>query len=237
MALSGTAVRSGGGIYESTADQRHPLGARLELDDGRLFRYARASGTALTAGTILMSASVATAHENDLVGVTGIAGEKRVTVTVGAAAIAENAYAEGILFVNDATGAGESYKISGHPAIDSGANGVFTLDDPVITTWGTTQVGLLPNPFNGVSIHTGPANGVLLGVNLPPVGASEYFWMQTQGLAIAAQDTTGLTAGDHVMPSVAVLTVATAADSQARATVWRVAADDNHHGPVWLNCD
>jgi len=176
------------GIFETSTTQKHKLGEKLQLYDGRVFYYAKAS-EALSKSKLATFKS--TINAEDTVTVAHAIGVNKVKVTA-AAAISANQFAEGYLVVDEGTGAGDVYKIKGHPAISSGSVGEIELYDGLRTAWATadTDVILYQNPFS--EIQEANTDGIELpaGVPLVDVSANEYFWLQTWGWAAVLIDGT-----------------------------------------------
>lgn len=177
-------------FYEQSLAQKHELGARYVLEDGRVFRYSRAGASALVAGEVQQSAafggSVATV-QHDLTPSAAAVGARRVSFTSVTDAITINQFARGYLAVSDggaAIGQGEMYGIVGNAAGAAGAL-VFELDRGLTTVWtSSTRVSIMTNPYNLViqAPATTPT-GLVVGVAMLPVSINYYCWLQTWGMA------------------------------------------------------
>jgi hypothetical protein len=61
--FSGGVQAVGLDLYDSSTTQVHRLGERIETTDGRIFRYAKAGGSALVAGNVLQAPAQVTTHK------------------------------------------------------------------------------------------------------------------------------------------------------------------------------
>jgi hypothetical protein len=173
--------------YTESVSALYPLGTQLVYGD-RKYRYCQAGGVALTPGKLLQSAAqVGTDHQDLATTVQATAGAYTLSLETAGTDLTENQYAEGYLWINDATGEGQAMKIKSHPAHTHAVDPtcVFTLYDPVVTaTDGTpanTQVSICKCPFALVILCPHGETGDMVGVAPRAVQASYYFWAQTNG--------------------------------------------------------
>ena len=129
--IGGTAT--GQGIYEESSTPNHSIGEKLELEDGRVFRYAY-TAAAINRGLLVSQDVSATAIvESDGKLTAAAAGATEVTYTdsgtVGSATA--NQYAGGYLHTTDDAGEGFNYRIKSNTAADSNAI-TFTLYDGLV---------------------------------------------------------------------------------------------------------
>lgn len=179
-----TGVGSPQSIYESSTVQSHPIGSRAGLDDGRVFYYTRNAATEIDVGKVMSAEVPSVEFENESVAAAAAAGEKSVTVTLGATAVTLNEYAEGYLMINDAAGEGYTYKIDGHLAADGAASCVVSIYDEVqvaLTT--SSEYTLVKNPWADVVLAVAGSAHQVVGVPQTTIRASEYGWLQTWGAA------------------------------------------------------
>lgn len=171
-----------------SATKLHELGTIAETSDGRCYRYALAGATNLAAGKFNTTVATVSNHTNLAVTAAAIAA-RQVTVTVGATAVTADQYNDGYAHVNDAVGAGGSYKIAGTPAIASSGTGTITLDEGIATALTTSsKVSLVPNPWAGSIISASAVALFCNGTNNVAVTAANYYWSQTGGIASALSD-------------------------------------------------
>lgn len=206
-------------IKGNDASPSHKIGERIETADGRMFRYCYAGATALVPGKVYDAPTQVSNHTNIAVAAAAAIGATSVTVTLGATAATLNQYAGGYLVVNDVTGEGYTYAIKSNPAADASASLVLTLeaDDPIrvaLTT--SSEVSLVPNPYNGLVIHATTEVAIPVGIAVTAITANYYGWVQTHGVvsalhndntaigqSVVASDTTtagGVEVGDGILP-------------------------------------
>lgn len=200
-------------VYEISAEPRQELGARLELDDGRVFRYAKAGSTALIAGYVQQSAATigsTTEQVNMTVTVAGAVGKNSVTITAVTDAITANLFKDGYLVTYDGTatqGGGQTYKIQSNGACGAAGNFAVTTYDPFIVAISTSaKAAVCKNPYDSVVIWAyATFTGIPVGVPLVAVTASYYCWLQTWGICgVWVDSTAALTVGADVVMSNAV---------------------------------
>lgn len=205
--------------------QKRPLGTRMELPDGRVFRYAQAGAVALTPGKLMATAVVTTGHDRNLaVAANAAIGATSVTITNASTAITEDMYAEGYLFETAAAaGYGQICTIRSHPAesTTSGSCVIRLEDEDALTvafTSAASKIGLRKNIYKDVIVNPTTITGIPVGVTPIAVTEEYYFWLQTWGPAAVLTNGT-LVIGKNTQPgestdgSVDVMsTNATAAD-------------------------
>lgn len=173
------------GLFTASSTQKERLGAKMILDDGRVFRYVKADASGLAAGKLCMAPAAVANHINKAVGAAYAIGSDTITLTVGATAVTEDQYAEGFLQVNDATGEGYSYKIESNTACDASGDTVIKLKDPIAVALvsATSEVSLIPSAFKAVT-QTATEENVPVGVAVCAIAANYYGWAQSSGQGI-----------------------------------------------------
>ena len=175
------------GIYEVSSTQKEALGALRITEDGRKYRYCKASAVAIIPAVSLQPAVQTANHINRSAAAT-VVGSMQVTFTVGATAVTADQYKDGYLSVNAGTAGtiGNQYRIKSHTEV-AAAGGSITvqLADPlaVALVATTDKLSLTPNPYCGCSI--GDAAKGSCGITVVAVPASNYFWSQTGGVGCA----------------------------------------------------
>lgn len=203
-------------VYGSYGDEKKsssspigglPLGAIMELPDGRRFRHGRLAGTASVAGAVYEGTTPANANTIIAGGAIAMApsaaavGDQTLTVTpTGTATPASTCalYADGYLVVSASAGnaIGQTYKIDSVSVATAGSavNVKLKSTDTIVTALqaGTSFVQLIPNEYSAANITTGDTVGVntILGVATVIAAASSYIWFQTRGLATCLDDGT-----------------------------------------------
>jgi hypothetical protein len=185
---------TGGGItladadpYTESATQLFPLGSTLNLGD-RVFKYAQMNG-AVTAGKVLQQAANIIANHSQMTATAVVAVSTGDTVeisveTQGDTDITANQYQEGYLFVNDADGEGQSWKIKSHPAHDHSADAsiVITCYGKVSTALATaSELCLTTNPYKDVIIAPTAETGMVVGVTNIDMTDDYFGWLQVRG--------------------------------------------------------
>lgn len=171
--------------YQQSASQKEELGTLLTLNDGRVFAYAKAGGTGLAAGKLVLTAAVSSNANDEVVAATSAIGAKTVSVTFGGAQTAST-YKDGFLHVNDDTGEGHVYGIKDHAAGTTAVIVHLKCPVRVAITAGAGTVTLTKHPQDGVVVlpaTTAAAVGAPVGVPPVAVTASYYFWNQVKGPA------------------------------------------------------
>lgn len=222
-------------LFDISSTQKHRIGTIRQIDDGRLFAYAKDGGSGLSAGKVNQQYAPTANHLNCSVYAAVDIGAQSVQVTLGATSAAANLYKDGFLSVNDATGEGHLYKIRGHAAIDSAGTGTFYLYDAIRVALDTTsQVTLTKHPQDSVLTLPTTATGAPIGVAPVAVTASYYFWNQVKGVCTVLIDGT-VVIGQHVRLSDNVAGAVepldrdgTAEDEACIGTVLRVNADTEY---------
>lgn len=174
------------GIMETSATQKEMVGALRILPDGRKFRYAQATATAIAPGFALQPAGLPTANHMNQSATAAVKGASEISLTVGATAVTANMYKDGYLQVNSGTAGtiGLQYQIKSHSASAAGSEAItIELYDPLVKALVTTtdKLTLVANPYRGVSL--GAVAYGCAGVTPVGVAASYYFWAQTGGVA------------------------------------------------------
>lgn len=243
-ALKGTGpIPPAQGVYEQSSTAKAELGTRIAFNDGRVYHYALAGGSNLSAGKMAKSLAIDITQHGVLA---ASIGTKTVTVTTSAAL---TTLAEGFLNVNDGTGQGFMYKIKKSAANSSTSTYTdLTLYDPIYTALvasANTEVALLDSPFRDLVVSTGTAAENIIGVPPITVTADYYFWLQTWGWATVLNEGGGAaakqlisvgTSGDNGALSIPRYDADTQAvtDEAVLGYNWGMTAVDTEYSPVFL---
>jgi len=170
----------------ASTTKKNPLGARMILPDGRVFRYSKA-GEELGPGKVCMQAAGVANHDMDLVTTAAAVGAGTVTVTLGATAATKDQYADGYLYVNSTAGYGHIYRIASNPATAKSTAMVVTLengDEIAVALTASSETGLMANPYSAVEVmDENDVDGRPLGVAATLIASGSYGWLQTWGEA------------------------------------------------------
>lgn len=181
-ALSGDIQIAPSSIFSSVATAETTVGARAKTQDGRIFRYCQAGGTALVQGKLQQASAQIANHQNLAPTASAAIGATQVTVTLGATAATAAQYAGGLLVVTVTPGEGYTYRISSNPAANSGASLTVTIEDPLLVALTTSsRIDLIANEYMGAIINPTTASSRPIGVAVYPIAANQFGWLQTGG--------------------------------------------------------
>lgn len=223
------------GIFEESETAKYRVGDVLRLSDGRAFRYAKNGAAALTGhGKMLQSAGDI---ETDKIVYTAAIGASTIGLKTSSAQASSTE--EGYLNINDGTGQGQYFKVrysEAHPS--SASHTLITVYDPVTTATAVanSKGSLSYNPWMKVVIQASSTEWCC-GVQLIPVTASYYFWVQTWGICcVLSGDTAGVGARLTTNASNFTETVAEAAASiiQTYGTAYSYTHIDTDYDMVYL---
>lgn len=226
-------------VNSSSAEQN--LGERVNLADGRVFKYGICNGsTAGAPGKLQLAPAHITDHDNMACAAAAI-GSTQVTVTPAGTGGAANIYAEGYLVINDNTGEGTTYKVKSHGAITASTAFVVNLFDPIAVALDSTSVACLMHNTHNLFIAGTSATTLAAGVPLVNIPTSNYGWLQTRGLAGVLCATT-TTLGCPQIQSGTAGAVTDQTDLSAPITqfwvgIAPVAGVDTEYRPIFLQID
>jgi len=225
------------------AGSTHNLGELVALADQRKFRYAVAGASDISHSKLQLAPAPKTNHHNIAVYAAAAIGATEVQATLGATAATANEYSEGYLCVNDATGEGYTYKISGHAAVASA--GVITVElfDPikVALVAATSEISLIHNTYNGVVEGTSATRSPA-GVPYVDISSGDYGWLQTRGVA-AVLNGSACTLGARLMADASTAGAVTdQTDVTAPQAEWQVGfaitvGVSTEYKPIFLTID
>ena len=202
------------GIYEESSTAKYPLGQKLELIDGRVFRYCNFDAAVTVGKLVGADQSTGAADEiSDGTIATGTAGSSVVTLTASGSAgppadfegVEANDYAGSYLHITDGAGEGFTYRIKSNGAASSDAV-EFTLYDPIVTALssGATDWAISASRYNNCHV-TDATQGTIVdpfptGVTMRGITSGYFAWVQTQGQAMCLADGT-ITEGNRLTVS------------------------------------
>lgn len=171
---------------KTSSTQLHVLGSIAETASGRVYRYAKAGASNLVAGNLQVNADLDSNVTNKAVTAASAIGSFSVSFTAGASQTLD-AYKDGFLTVNDATGEGITYAVGGNT---SGTAVTVALKEPITVALvaSTSEVTLKKNPWDSVVISATDQADQAVGVPNTAVTAAYYFWAQTRGEAAVLAD-------------------------------------------------
>lgn len=179
----------------SSATAFHPLGTRRADKFGNIFRYAKAGAVDLAAGAVVQSSVFVAGHSALAVNTTSNVGIGATAIAITCASTAAAGfYNDGFAAIASGAGQGYKYYIASHPAVSTGATGVFTFynEDALLVALTTTStVTLFANKYaNVLVVPVTTATGIVLGVAPYVITAAQYGWIQTWGLCVALTEGT-----------------------------------------------
>ena len=202
-------VISGVSIYSNDATQKLELGARLAMGD-RVFHYAGvASAGNLLAGNFVQAAALGgattTLQSATLVAAATAAGAKLVTLTGITTAQTADLYAGGIAGIWDASDDSVyTLRVKTHTALTTvaGACTMEFYDEIPIALTTSDRVALQVNLYkNIIVVPTTTNTGVVLGVPVIGLTASQFGFIQTWGPCGVECNDGNVTAGTRVAPA------------------------------------
>ena len=226
--------------FEESQYQQHQLGARGELADGRVFRYAW-MGEEITVGRLATGPAINTSLDNMAV-ISGAAGAKKINFTNAATTTTARYFDEGFAVISLATGAGQILKISSLPALVSAASSWVYLEDPIQTALDTTsKLTLVQSPHSQV-LMTATATLTPVGVALKTFTTQYYGWLQTKGACCVFSDATiaagsGFFNDGSVAGAVDVATEASYIVNPLAGRIYQIASASGYWTPCILNID
>jgi len=185
MSFPNTIYGKPGWEKKLTSDQRHKLGTRMALADGRVYRYVKNAAVEIASGRLVQAPATDAADDMDLAWSAGAA-VGGTTVTTGTSlTITKDQYKEGWLYTNDAAGEGQIYPIKSNTAVAGAIGCIFTIDDEdgfVIALTATSSFfGVLYNLYDSVIVQPTTITNAAVGVSPTTMTASYYGWVQTWG--------------------------------------------------------
>lgn len=168
-------------VRDITSTKQDQLGAIGVTEDGRVYRYGSAGASNLAAGKLAVNADLDTNVTNVAVAVAAAIGATSVSVTAGNTIVAD-AYADGYLVVNDATGEGILYRVVGNSGRTGAGTITVSLAEPIqvaLTT--SSEVTLKVNPWANLVISATDQADQAMGVPNVAVTAAYFGWFQTRG--------------------------------------------------------
>ena len=191
----------GQSIYEESSTPKHRIGEKLELSDGRVFRYGY-TAAAVKAGLLVaqdVSATSQASTDNIVIAASGdfspAAGSSQFQITL--ASITENQFAGAYFQVNndldDGVGEGIQYRIKSNSATGATTSGkvdIFLYDPIKVTMTTATDIQILGGLWYNL---VGATTTDILVAGVTPIAftANYYGWVQTHGVATVFMETNG----------------------------------------------
>lgn len=182
--------------YESNPSTN--VGQLAMTDDGRMFRYVKAGGSALVRGNLIQESATDTNFKDMAVQAAVAVGGTTIPVTLGGTAVTANQFNGGLLVISSGSAMlGQVFTITSHD-VQTSTSGTcnFNVQEQVqvaLTTSATATV--IANPYTAViQFPATTATGLAVGGAVSPIPANNYGWIQTHGMGTALGDSTASTA-------------------------------------------
>jgi hypothetical protein len=174
------------GLLETSLVAKEMLGTLRITRDGRKFRYAMASTSALAAGKANIVAAAAAEVFDETCANAHAIGDMFIeeTITAGVAH-PENKFRGGFFAPNEEVGEGHQYLITSSSAVTAAGTSIMLgLADPirVALVAATSNFTIVVNPQSGVA-ESAVEENLMAGVAPMVIPANAYFWNQTGGVA------------------------------------------------------
>ena len=204
--IGGTGIGSqyGQGLYAESSTPTYPIGEKLELSDGRVFRYGK-TAAAIAAGLLVSQDISATAQvETDNIvidaanGFDPAAGSAQLQITL--ASITKDQFAGALLQTTDDAGEGYQYRIKSNSATDATTSGkvdIYLFDAIVVTLTTATDIAIVGGLWYDVVGATAATDYIIAGVTPMAFTSGYYGWLQTAGIATILSDT-AIAIGDNL---------------------------------------
>jgi hypothetical protein len=239
MGLTGARHLTEQDFRDISSTKQLAVGSYAETPDGRGYRYALAGGTTLAPGKLGVAATVNADATNKTIARTVAAGATEIVLDAGGTIVAD-AYADGYLTINDATGEGISYLVANHTGVTGAGEITINLRDPIEVglTIDVSEGTLTQNPWSGVVISVTDQADMPVGVPNVSITNAYYGFVQTRGVCSVLGDEAvaaglALTTGTGVAGAVEALDAA----GEFQIGVALVAAVDTEYREAYLTID
>ena len=222
---TGIGSKNGQGIYTESSTAKYPIGQKLELADGRAFRYG-STGAAVAAGLLVSQDVSATslAETDDIViaaanGFDPAAGSTQFQITL--ASITADQYAGALLQITDDAGEGIQYRIKSNSATGlttSGKVDIYLFDPIKVALTTSSDIAIVGNLWYNVVGATAGTDYIIAGVTPIAFTSGYYGWFQTAGIATILADGS-IAIGDNLTLSDGVAGAVQLKDAETEALV------------------
>ena len=176
-------------IYTTrTTKGRAAYGQRMELSDGRVYRWTEAGGNELAAAYMNQGQALDTNLDTLAVQAAVSVGDTTIPFTMATTFFVKDEAANGFLAIESAAALGHCYRIASNTAASAGSTTcTVTLESGVtviVTLTTSHKVTPIKNLWKDTVVcPTTTPTAVLAGVNPVVIAANAYGWLQTKGLA------------------------------------------------------
>jgi hypothetical protein len=169
-------------IFNSYTTEKVPVGAKMTIEDGRIFRFAECGAAALVIGNLNTGEAPSANFQAETIatlaaGVTTLTGIGATTASMSASALKQ-----GYIYTHNATTL-PLMKIRDNTLITlSASTGIIYLWTKTPTAIAAANtVSYFKNPWRDVIIHGTPGAAVYTGVCQIALAANSFGWLQTGG--------------------------------------------------------
>lgn len=234
----GKGSAAGQGIYTESSTPKYAIGEKLELADGRVFRYGY-TAAGINAGLLVsqdLSATCLVESDDIVIAASGdyspAAGSSKVQITL--ASISANDYAGALLQITDDAGEGIQYRIKSNSATGATTSGKVDIElyDPLkvaLTT--SSDIAIVGSLWYNVVGATAGTDYMVAGVTPIAFTANYYGWFQTAGIATILADGT-IAIGQNLTLSDGVAGAVHAKDAETEPLVGYAAYAPDNTGHV-----
>lgn len=226
---AGIGSKNGQGIYTESSTARYPIGEKLELADGRVFRYGYTAAAINAAELVSQDLSATAVIETDdivIAAASGFdpgAGSTQFQITL--ASVTENQYAGAMLQIandgGDGTGEGIQYRIKSNSATDATTSGkvdIYLFDPIKVALTTSSDIAIVGNLWYNVVGATAGTDYIIAGVTPIAFTSGYYGWFQTAGIATILADGS-IAIGDNLTLSDGVAGAVQLKDAETEALV------------------
>jgi len=171
----------------TSTTEKIPVGTKMVIEDGRIFRYAEAAGVALDDDELTEGVAPSANFLDEAVATlaAGVSVLTGVGATTGAGA--KSLFKYGYVWSSTATNANPLYRIKNNTLIAAGAaTGTITLYVPTKAAYAVADtITYIANPWRDIVIATATTPAAIhTGVPAVDVPLNNYGWVQTSGPAL-----------------------------------------------------
>ena len=238
----GIGSKAGQGIYDESSTPKYAIGEKLELADGRVFRYGYTAG-AINRGLLVsqdVSSTCLVETDNAVIAAAGdfspAANSKQFQLTLGS--ISADDWAGGYLQITDDAGEGHQYRIKSNSATGATTSGkvdVYLYDPIQVALTTASDLAVTGSLWYNVVGATAGTDYIVSGVTPISFTANYYGWFQTAGIATILSDT-AIANGDNLTLSDGVTGAVQLKDAETEPLIGYAcfAPDDSGHVGVVL---
>lgn len=229
-------------IVNTYTAERYPLGTKMIVEDGRVFRFAENGAIALVVSKMNQSEAPSANFLDEAVatlaaGVTVLTGVGSTTGN-GAASLFKNGY----VYSCTATNLNPIMRIKDNTLITAAAtSGTITLYNPTVAAFAAADtISYFKNSWKDIIVAPATLTAFVCGVTVNAVAADAYGWVQTGGVSRCLVDGS-VAIGEELAPSngtagaLEALVHATTFDTTVGICLFVQATTE--YGPVFLSIE